>query len=230
MLALIPARGGSKGLPNKNIMLFNGLPLIAHTIIAAIESEKVSQIVISTDSEEIATVAREYNVRIPFMRPDILAQDDSIANDAYIYTIDRLNIEFKESYKEFVILQPTSPLRISKDIDNAIKLFHEKRADSVISCTELAHPPLWALTLDKNNEVKPYFETDALELNRQDIIPAFSPNGAIAVLNYAIFKASSSFFSKNTFGYQMPTDRSVDIDTLQDFQYAEMIANKICAI
>ena len=97
-------------------------------------------------------------------------------------------------------------------------------------CTEMSHPPLWALTLDKNNEVKPYFETDALELNRQDIIPAFSPNGAIAVLNYAIFKAKRSFFSNNTFGYKMPADRSVDIDTLQDFQYAEMISNRTCAI
>ena len=230
MLALIPARGGSKGLPKKNIMLFNGLPLIAHTIIAAIKSKKVSQVVISTDSEEIANIARQYDARIPFMRPDTLAEDNSIANDAYIYTIDRLNSEFNESYKEFVILQPTSPLRNSMDIDNAINLFFKKGADSVVSCTEMNHPPLWALRLNKNNELQPYFDNESLELNRQELEPAFSPNGAIVVLRYATFKSRKSFFTNNTFGYNMPIDRSVDIDTLQDFKYAEMIAKNPCTI
>jgi CMP-N,N'-diacetyllegionaminic acid synthase len=226
MLAIIPARGGSKGLPNKNILLLDGIPLIAYTIMAAIKAKEISQIIISTDNEKIASIAKKYEVDIPFMRPEILAQDESNANDTYIYTIERLKNDFKIHHHEFIVLQPTSPLRNHHDIDSAIKLFNEKDADSVISCVESTFPPLWALKLDKMNAINKYFETNALELNRQDIEPAFFPNGAITILKYSTFKESRSFYSGNSFGYQMPTERSIDIDTIQDFNHAEMMVQK----
>ena len=144
MLAIIPARGGSKGIPGKNIKLLSGKPLIVYTIEAAMAAKSVDRIILSTDDPEIAKIAGKYDVEIPFMRPAHLSKDDSLAIDNYIYTIDRLNTTSPTQYNEFVVLQPTSPLRSASDIDNAIKLFHEKNADSLISVCEASHPPLWA--------------------------------------------------------------------------------------
>ena len=114
VIAIIPARGGSKGLPGKNIRLLNGKPLIAYTIESAIEAKNINRVVVSTDDMEIAKISKTYGAEIPFMRPQELATDNAFAIDNYIYTIERINTEFGGNYKEFVVLHPTSPLRISK--------------------------------------------------------------------------------------------------------------------
>ena len=133
ILAIIPARGGSKGLPGKNIKPFLGKPLLAYTIEEAKRSKYITKIVLSTDDTAIAQVGKKYGAEIPFLRPSELATDTSLAPDAYIYTIERLKNEQGYAPEIVVILQPTSPLRTVDDIDAAISLYLEKNADSVIS-------------------------------------------------------------------------------------------------
>ncbi|MGO4699643.1 hypothetical protein AB4Z50_36195, partial [Paenibacillus sp. 2TAB26] len=130
---IIPARGGSKGLPDKNIKMLNGKPLIAYTIEAAISAKYVSKVIVSTDSEKIAAVAISYGAECPFMRPDHLADDNSRSIDVYRYTIKELENKEDILINEFIVLQPTSPFRTGQDIDDAIKLFKDRNADSIVS-------------------------------------------------------------------------------------------------
>jgi len=136
MIALIPARGGSKGLPGKNTRLFLNIPLIAHTIQSAKSAKNITHVVVSTDDPEIYRISLEYGALDTFLRPKDLALDDSKAIDNYLYTLPRLQNEFGIDVSDFTVLQPTSPLRTKDDIDSAIDLFYKKSADSVISYTE----------------------------------------------------------------------------------------------
>lgn len=227
MLAIIPARGGSKGLPGKNIKLLCGKPLIAHTIEAAMAAKTVDRIIVSTDDPEIAQIAHQYDVEIPFMRPKELAQDNSLAIDAYIYTIDRLNREFNNNYKEFVLLQPTSPLRIAQDIDNAVELFFQKKADSVISCAVLSHPMEWVCNINDDGVMQRLKEGDGkIMKNRQDSKRYYMLNGAVYVFNYFLLKEKYTYYSDKTYAYVMPPERSIDIDTELDFKFAEFLMTR----
>lgn len=226
MLALIPARCGSKGIPKKNIKLLNGKPLIAHTIESAEKSRLVSKIICSTDCEEIADVAKEYGAEIPFLRPKKLAKDTSKAIDNYIYSIPKYEEYYNTKFEEFVVLQPTSPLRISEDIDNAISLFREKSADSIISFYEYDHPPTWAKKIDKNLKIKNYLPNPYEGCNRQEIPKAYMPNGAIFVFKYSILKKNKKYYTDKSHAYIMPQERSVDIDTMLDFEFAEFLIQK----
>lgn len=227
MLAIIPARGGSKSVPKKNIKQLAGKPLILWTIEAAEKSEYIDRIVLSTDDEEIADTCRSTGIDIPFLRPTELAQDDSMAIDNYIYTVERLNSEYNHNYKEFVVLLPTVPLRNSYDIDSAIKFFIEKDADSVISCTFLSHPIEWTFTIDKNRLIKRRKKVDTKKMmNRQVSDNAYIPNGGVYVFKTALLKDHYSYYSKKTYAYIMPQERSVDIDTEYDFEFAEYLMKK----
>ena len=223
MLAIIPARGGSKGLPQKNIRILNGKPLIAYTIEQALLSKEIDRVIVSTDNEEIACVAKKYGAEIPFFRPDELSTDNSKAIDAYIYTINRIAKEESIEINEFVVLLPTSPLRLSDDIDNAVNLFKSKDADSVISYTKENHPISWHKKLDANNKFIPIFE-DTFD-NRQNNTPTYYPNGSIYVFNYSLL-CKGKYYSENSYAYIMPRERSIDIDYIEDFEYAEFIIMK----
>lgn len=225
MLAIIPARGGSKGLPGKNIRLLNGLPLISYAIRSAIQSKLVTRVICSTDDEDIAKVALSYGAEVPFLRPDFLARDDSLAIDNYLYTIDRLISEGAE-IKEFCVLLPTSPLRTAEDIDSAISLFYKKNADSVISFYKAPHPIGWHRFLTSNGVlVKAVPDGDGIK-NRQSEESTYIPNGAIYVFNYESLKCTKQYYTQNTYAYLMESIRSVDIDSLEDFEYAEFLLNK----
>lgn len=226
MLAIIPARGGSKGIPGKNIKLLRGKPLIAYTIEAAQATKSIDRLILSTDDEEIAEVVQKLGVEIPFMRPAELAQDDSLAIDTYIYTVDRINSENSKQYDEFVVLQPTSPFRTAADIDNTVELFREKNADSVISACEASHPPVWAKKIDTSGVLKDYFDIDIGNKNRQELKPSFMPNGAIFILKLSLLKSHYSYYSDKTYAYVMPSERSVDIDTFFDFEFAEFLMSR----
>ena len=128
MVAIIPARGGSKGLPGKNIKNLNGKPLIEWTIEAALKSKCIDKVVISTDDTNIASISENAGATVPFLRPQDLATDHSLAIDVYLYTIDKLIENTSKKYSSFIVLQPTSPLRNSDDIDNAVELFNVKKA------------------------------------------------------------------------------------------------------
>ena len=220
MIAIIPARCGSKGLPGKNIRGLCGKPMIAYTIEAALESKYIKNVIISTDCKEIEDVAKKFGAKSYFLRPKELASDDSKAIDNYIYTVDRLNNDFDYSVDSFVVLQPTSPLRIVQDIDGAIKLFKEKKADSVVSYTEEHHPITWHKYIDNNGKFENIFEEKLL--NRQDIRSSYFSNGAVMVFKYDLLKINK-YFSDNSYAYIMPRRRSVDIDTLEDFRYIEFL-------
>jgi N-acylneuraminate cytidylyltransferase/CMP-N,N'-diacetyllegionaminic acid synthase len=220
MIAIIPARCDSKGLPGKNIRGLCGKPMIAYTIEAALESKYIKNVIISTDCKEIEDVAKKFGAKSYFLRPKELASDDSKAIDNYIYTVDRLNNDFDYSIDSFVVLQPTSPFRKASDIDNAIEIFKEKIADSVISYTKEQHPIEWHKYLTEEGKFENLF--DERLLNRQEYRPSYFPNGAIYVFNYKLIK-NNLYYGDNSYAYIMPRHRSVDIDTLEDFQYAEFL-------
>lgn len=223
MIAIIPARGGSKGVPGKNIRMLAGKPLILWTIEAALKSKHIDRIILSTDSSDIAEVCKNTGVEIPFMRPKELAMDTSVATDAYLYTLDRLNAEYNFNCKEFVVLHPTSPLRLSEDIDSAIELFYNMSAESVISCYRLTHPPFWTLRVSSEGTLKKLYNFDISGKNRQEVEPLLYPNGAVTILNLAMLREKRNYYSGKTFAYIMPQERSLDIDTQFDFYMAELL-------
>lgn len=226
MLAIVPARGGSKELPGKNVKSFCGKPLIEYTLQAARQCVGISRLVVSTDSKEIARIAQKAGAEVPFLRPARLAGDNSLAMDTYLYTCERLANEGNEVIKNFVVLQPTSPLRTAEDIEGAIRLFKKKKADSVISVTESAHPVEWHKRVDKNGVLMHNLINGASGLkNRQGFNKTYLPNGAIYVFNLDFLKRKRSYYSAKTFAYLMPRERSVDIDSLIDFRLAEILVN-----
>lgn len=223
MVAIVPARMGSKGLAGKNVKKLLGKPMIAYTIETAKKSKYISDVVISTDDRKIADIAISYGAICLFLRPQELASDSALAVDNYIYTIERLNSEFNYSIEEFIVLQPTSPLRNVDDIDGAISLFKEKQADSVISYVEESHPVTWHKYLNSDNKFDAIFD-DSLA-NRQAYRKSYYPNGAVFVFKYDLIK-SKQYYSSNSYAYIMPKKRSVDIDCLDDFEFAEYLLGK----
>lgn len=220
MIAIIPARGGSKGLPGKNIKKINGLPLIGYSIKAAQESNLISRIIVSTDDEQIAMISRELGAEVPGLRPADLAQDDSKAIDVYRYTIKLLEEKDSSVVSNVIILQPTSPLRTVEDIDKAIRLFELKEAYSVISMCEADKPIEWAKEISSEGIVKQTI-TQSNE-NRQEYSKKFYPNGAVFVFSREAIE-SGEYYSSNTFGYVMERKRSLDIDDQFDFDLAKLI-------
>ena len=220
MIAIVPARGGSKGLPGKNIKDLLGKPMIAYTIEEALKSKYITEVIISTDCKEIEEVAIKHGAKSLFLRPPYLASDSAKAIDNYIYTIDRLNKEFGYAITDFIVLQPTSPLRTTEDIDGAIELFKNKNADSVVSYTEEHHPIEWHKYITEDGKFENIFEEKLL--NRQEIKKSYFPNGAVFVFDYELIK-QAKYYSDNSYAYVMPRNRSVDVDTIEDFKYIEFL-------
>jgi len=226
MIAIIPARGGSKGLPGKNIRDLAGKPLICHTVKAALDSSSVSRVIVSTDDDAIAAVAIECGAEVPFKRPDKLADDKSLVMDAYFYTIDSISQTSGIIIDSFVALLPTAPLRQANDIDNAIAIFHQKEADSVISITEAEVPVEWYRKIDQNGVLKDCFINESAINNRQDFNQLYVPNGAIYVFNTEKLRKNRQYYMDKTYPYLMPKERSADIDELLDFEWVEFLLNK----
>ena len=226
MIAIIPARGGSKGLPGKNIKLLNGAPLICHSISAALKADSISRVIVSTDDNEIAKISQDCGAEVPFIRPKALAEDDSMVMDAYLYTLDRLRDTSEEFIESFVALLPTAPLRSSNDIDNAVEIFLERKADSVLSVTEADVPIEWYKKIDQNGLLKNYLpEIDAVN-NRQDHNQAHIPNGAIYVFRMELLRETRQYYHDKTYPYVMSRNSSVDIDEPIDFEWAEFLINR----
>ncbi len=222
MLAIIPARGGSKGLPGKNIRKLNGIPLIGYAIKAALESSFISKVYVSTDDEEIREVALGLGAECTELRPDCLATDTAAAVDTYIHTLDLLE-KSGFSFEEVVILQPTSPLRSSEDIDGAVNLYYEKKADSVISYCIDEKPIFWSKYLNHDLTFENIFP-DNID-NRQSLKDTYHPNGAIFIIKSSLIR-QKNYYSDKSYAYIMPRERSVDIDTIDDFEYAEFLIKR----
>lgn len=223
MIALIPARGGSKGLPGKNLMKLGGVPLIVHSINAAKKSESISEVFVSTDSEEIKQVAEKAGAKVPFLRPKELATDSAVAIDTYLHFINFYKENIDVNLENLVVLLPTSPLRSAVHIEGAIKLFREKNPDSVISFTKEFHPISWHKELDEDFKIKSDFFSNLK--NRQDESVTYFPNGSIYIFKVGLLKLRS-YYSQNSYAYLMEKRFSVDIDDADDFEYAQFLISK----
>ena len=225
VLALIPARAGSKELPGKNIKPMLGKPLIAWTIEQAKKSRYVDRVVVSTESKEIAEIAAEHGGEVPFLRPRELAADASKVIEAVRHALRRLK-ENKDDHDAVLLLQPTSPLRDPEDIDKAIELLFSNDAKAVISVSKAAHHPYWANTLPANRSMKNFIRQAAVNKNRQEISDFYVLNGAIFAAFCGYLLEGNNFQGENTFAYVMPKKRSIDIDDEVDFAVAEFLLDK----
>ena len=217
-LAIIPARGGSKRLPRKNLLDLCGKPLIAWSIEAALKSKYISKVIVSSDDEEILNIAKEYKADF-IKRPDELASDTATTFDALKHTLENV-----EKYDYVVLLQPTSPLRTEKHIDEAIELLKEKNADAIISVCEMEHSPLWSNTLDEDLNMSNFLRDEVLNKRSQDLPKYYRLNGAIYICKTDKLLQNESFFLKeNIYAYKMNKKDSVDIDEEIDFIIAEKL-------
>ena len=224
ILAIIPARSGSKGLVDKNIKKLNGKPLIAYTIEATKKSNIFDQIIVTTDSEEYATISRQYGAEVPFLRPSKLSLDNTSSMDVIIHVLDELKKQGKV-YDCFMLLQPTSPLRTKDDILNSVKMMFDKNANSIVSVCEVDHNPLWSNTLDQTLSLDEFIKEDG-NIRRQELPTYYRLNGAIYLSNTNSFLENKTFYKKS-FAYIMSKQNSVDIDDELDFKLAELISKKI---
>ena len=222
-LAVITARGGSKGIPQKNIRPLLGKPLIVYTIQAALKSKTLNKLIVSTDDETIANVSREYGAEVPFIRPKHLATDTATSLSVLQHAANYLSE--KEGYLADIIvcLQPTSPLCSAEDIDKAITLCISTGADSVVSLCQVEHHPYWMKKVVEG-KVYPLMEVDDEKYpRRQDLPPVYQLNGAIYVTRRKVLMEEEKVLGEHTLAYIMPQERSVDIDTPIDLKLAELV-------
>ncbi|SIO48570.1 N-acylneuraminate cytidylyltransferase [Rhodovulum sp. ES.010] len=219
VLALVTARGGSKGLPGKNVRPLQGRPLVAWTVEAAKASGYIDRIVISSDSGEIIAAAVQAGAEAPFVRPAELATDETGSAPVVLDALDRL----AGDYDLLVLLQPTSPLRRAQDIDMCLEASVGTGAPSVVTVTEASKSPYSAFALRPDNRLQRLLEPPASSGRRQDRPPAYHINGAVYVVDVAWFRQEGRFVTEETRACLMPAERSVDIDTLLDFELASLL-------
>ena len=217
-LVIIPARGGSKRLPRKNVLELAGKPLIVWSIEAGLKSKYIDKVVVTSDDDEILSISKEYGAEI-IKRPDYLANDTAKTFDAIKHTIENMQ---KCDY--IVLLQPTSPLRNEFHIDEAIELLELKKADAVVSVCEMEHSPLWSNTLPKDDNMNNFLKDEVLNKRSQDLETYYRLNGAIYICKTEKLLSEESFFLKdNIFAYKMDRLNSVDIDEEIDFKIAKSL-------
>lgn len=224
ILAIIPARGGSKRIPNKNIIDLCNNPLISYSILAAKSSEYIERIIVSTDDKRITEVSETYGVEV-LKRPKNLALDNTPTIDVVIHALDALK-EKNYTPSIIILLQPTSPLRTTNDIDNAITLFLNSNYESLISVCELGHSPFWSLKI-KDGFLKPLFGKKYFKMRSQDFEKAYRPNGAIFITKPETINKYRSFYTKNIVPFIMPIESSIDIDGEIDLMLAELFIQKL---
>lgn len=227
VIALIPARGGSKGIPHKNICDLCGKPLIAYSILAALEAKKlgvIDDVIVSTDDSEIARISSEYGAYVPFVRPRELSTDKSKSVDCMIHAMEwyRLNGVY---YDDIVLLQPTSPLRISEDIVKSITIYNNSNKKSLISCYKEESISEYNSYHIRDGNVVPLNKDHNRGNRRQDIEPLYVRNGAIFITDVEYMMERKMVISDIPAIYVMPIERSINIDTLYDMREAEWIMN-----
>jgi len=226
ILAIIPARGGSKGIQRKNIKKLNGKPLIAYSIETALQCDRINRIAVTTEDDEIYNYANTYDINV-IKRPKELAKDDSPTLPVLQHTIDYLKTSSHFQPDIIVLLQPTSPLRTVEDIDNCIDKLIFERCDTVVSIKKISHPIEWIVTKDEHDKIK-HFIPRKKNLRRQDSnIQIFLPNGAVYVFWLATIMERKMIYGPDTRAYVMPDKRSIDIDSEFDFFIAEKILEKM---
>lgn len=217
-LAIIPARGGSKRLPRKNVLNLVEKPLIAWTIEAGMKSNYIDKVIVTSDNDEILSLSQKYGA-ITIKRPLELASDTATTFDVIEHTINNTSV-----YDYIVLLQPTSPLRNVDHIDKAIELLMTKKSNAVISVCETDHSPLWSNTLPKDGNMSNFILTEVKNKRSQDLETYYRLNGAIYICDCKKLLEEKSFILKEkTFAYTMDRQSSVDIDTQEDFNFAKFL-------
>lgn len=217
-IALIPARGGSKGIPRKNIKLFNEKPLIYWSIKAAFQSDFIDRVIVSTEDQEIAEIAKSFSAEVPFLRPKELAMDESLGIDPVIHALEELpNVD------DLLLLQPTSPLRMASHINEIFNLRNKFSSDSAVSISLSRKPFIYKL--NEKSQVKP-FSKKVKPLPRQKLKDLYNLNGALYLSKRESILRHKSFISNSTIGYIMAEEFSIDIDTQLDWEFAEFLMSK----
>ena len=225
MICLIPARGGSKRLPRKNIHPLAGVPLVVHTLRCALAVGSFERIIVSTEDEEIAGTCEEVpGVEVPFRRPATLAEDSTLLSEVCLHAADWLREVEGHEPPTLCVLQPTSPLRQPDDVEGALQLFRDREAEFVVSVAP-AKPVAWHQIINRNAQLSPVLDVAPRVAagNRQDLPPTVLVNGAIYIFEVEALRVRRSWFGPRTFGYPMPSDRSIDIDTEADLRLAEAL-------
>ena len=211
-------------MPRKNILSFLGQPLISWTIQAGLESKFVDRLVVSTEDVEISEVSKKWGADVPFLRRGELATDSAETFDVILDVLTKLDA-LGERFDYLLLLQPTSPLRTAHHIDESIKLLLEKNADSVISVTEIDHPIEWTSTIPIDLSMNEFFSSPLLTTQSQNYPTRYRLNGAIYLVKISRMLSNSSLFLKNgAYAYKMDKQHSIDIDTVEDFIFAETLA------
>lgn len=227
ILAIIPARGGSKGLPDKNIKLLNGKPLIAWTIEQAKSSEYIDEVFVTTDSIDIAKVSESFGVKVPFLRPAELASDTASS----VAVIEHVISHFKQSNKFFdyiILLEPTSPLRKDNDIDDAIKkCISNDTADGIISLGEVhMEHPMIVKKVNINNKIESYIDDVIKITQRQQADKAYFPYGVIYMIKNEIFESNKTLYTNNIIPYFVERWQNYEVDDIYDFLAIEAIQKR----
>lgn len=227
IVGIITARGGSKGIPRKNVKLLHGKPLIAYTIEAAKESGVFDRIILSTDDSEIAAVGKQYGAEVPFMRPAELAEDTTPTLPVLMHAIKWLKDNEKYEPNAVAILQPTAPLRRAEHLREACELFKKSGADSVVSVSEVPghHNPHWQFTIDADMRARVFTGEPFADIvkRRQDLPKTYTRNGAIYLFETSLlFADTPSFYGSDVRAYEMDEASSINIDSLEDFARAEL--------
>lgn len=227
ILAVIPARGGSKRLPGKNTLPLNGKPLICWTIEAALRSELIDEVIVSTDSESIAEISRQSGASVPFLRPAALATDTSSSISVLLHSLD-FCAATGEEYDIVILLQPTSPLRDESHIDEALNMYISTGANGIISVCACEHSPLWSNILPEDQSLERFIRPETRGHRSQDLPSHYRLNGAVYTFDTnELRRQKELFYSPDVFAFIMDQRASVDIDTDIDFAFAETLMSQI---
>ena len=223
-IAVIPARSGSKGLPDKNIRLVNGKPHLAYTVEAALDSGCFDVVHVSTDSEMYADIARTYGADVPFLRSAELASDTANTWDAVREVLKRY-AEMGKTFETVMLMQPTTPLRTGEDVKAAYKLMNEKKAKSVIAVCEVDHSPLWCDMIPENGNMKGFGRKDLAWVTRQELKPFYRVNGAIYLLSVSdnTITDDDDIYENDCYALFMDRKKSIDIDCEDDLDLVEFM-------
>ena len=221
LLAVIPARGGSKSIPRKNIKTLAGKPLIAWTIETALQTQGIDYVIVSTEDKEIASVAKKFGAQVPFLRPSLLAEDDTPGIAPVLHALEQL-----PGFDWVLFLQPTSPLRSVDDIEGIIQFCCIQGSPSAVSISEVSKHPFWMYNLDDHKRLQPLTPNRPEILQRQELPSAYVLNGALYLARTDWLREQGRFIGHGTLGYVMPAERSIDLDTPQDWDWAEYVIKR----
>jgi N-acylneuraminate cytidylyltransferase len=226
VIGVIPARGGSKGVPGKNIRLLAGVPLIAYTIRAALECSLITDVVVTTDDPEIQSIALEYGAQAPFLRPAELATDRALAIPTLQHAVREMEGRRKKEYDYVAMLQPTTPLRTSSDLDEALGRLISSDADGIISVIDVDNWHPMKMKKFVGDRMVDYEKPPVENPPRQTLPPVYMVNGAVYATRRDVFMTRSTFQGDYCLGHKMPPERSVNIDAELDFVVAEYLLRK----